>query len=189
MWVIAGLGNPGRQYLDTRHNLGFKVIDRLSKDYNIDVDKLKHKAFIGDGIIKGKRSMLVKPQTFMNLSGESLKDITSFYKIPSENIIIVYDDTSLPLGACRIRKQGSAGGHNGIKSIIQHLNTEQFIRIKIGIGEKPSGWDLADYVLSKFADDDMPLIQNSIERAAEAVSIILEKDVDSAMNAINQKKR
>ena len=171
MTVIAGLGNPGKEYDKTKHNVGFWVIDQLAKEYNIDVTKFKHKALIGDGVIAGKKVLLVKPQTYMNLSGESIREILKFYKIPIEQFYVIYDDTSLPLSSVRIREKGSAGGHNGIKNIIAHLNTDAFIRIKVGIGEKPNGWDLADYVLAKFSKDDEPLILSGVDKACHAIEI------------------
>ena len=187
MTVIAGLGNPGKEYDKTKHNVGFWVIDQLAKEYNIDVTKFKHKALIGDGVIAGKKVLLVKPQTYMNLSGESIREILKFYKIPIEQFYVIYDDTSLPLSSVRIREKGSAGGHNGIKNIIAHLNTDAFIRIKVGIGEKPNGWDLADYVLTKFSKDDEPLILSGVEKASHAIEILLTKGIVEAMNQTNQK--
>ena len=150
MYLIAGLGNPSKTYEGTRHNIGFTMIDAIGEKYDIDVTTKKHKAFVGRGIIDGMRVILAKPQTYMNLSGESVREIADFYKIEPENIIIIYDDISLDVGQLRIRKKGSAGGHNGIKNIIAHLGTQEFPRIKVGIGNKPEGWDLADYVLSKY---------------------------------------
>ena len=187
MIVIAGLGNPGKEYDKTKHNVGFWVIDQLAKEYNIDVTKFKHKALIGDGVIAGKKVLLVKPQTYMNLSGESIREILKFYKIPIEPFYVIYEDTSLPLSSVRIREKGSAGGHNGIKNIIAHLNTDAFIRIKVGIGEKPNGWDLADYVLAKFSKDDEPLILSGVEKASHAIEILLTKGIVEAMNQTNQK--
>lgn len=187
MIVIAGLGNPGKEYDKTKHNVGFWVIDQLAKEYNIDVTKFKHKALIGDGVIADKKVLLVKPQTYMNLSGESIREVLKFYKIPIEQFYVIYDDTSLPLSSVRIREKGSAGGHNGIKNIIAHLNTDAFIRIKVGIGEKPNGWDLADYVLTKFSKDDEPLILSGVEKASHAIEILLTKGIVEAMNQTNQK--
>ncbi len=187
MIIIAGLGNPGKEYDKTKHNVGFWVIDQLAKQYNIDVTKFKHKALIGDGTILGKKVLLVKPQTYMNLSGESIREILKFYKIPLEQFYVIYDDTSLPLSTVRIREKGSAGGHNGIKNIISHLGTEDFVRIKVGIGEKPNGWDLADYVLAKFSKDDEPLILSGVDKACHAIEIILTENIKEAMNQTNQK--
>lgn len=189
MYIIAGLGNPGKQYYETKHNIGFKVIDRLSEDYNISVTKIKHKALIGDGNINGEKVIFIKPQTYMNLSGESIKEALNFYKISIKNFIVIYDDISLLPSMVRIREKGSAGGHNGIKSIIANLGTEEFLRIKVGIGDKPNGWDLADYVLSKFSKDDQPLIEMGIEKACNAVKIIFSDGVKEAMNRINQKNK
>ena len=187
MKLIVGLGNPGKEYDKTKHNVGFWVIDQLAKEYNIDVTKFKHKALIGDGMIAGKKVLLVKPQTYMNLSGESIQEILKFYKIPIEQFYVIYDDTSLPLSSVRIREKGSAGGHNGIKNIIAHLGTDTFVRIKVGIGEKPNGWDLADYVLAKFSKDDEPLILSGVEKAYHAIEILLTKGIREAMNQTNQK--
>jgi PTH1 family peptidyl-tRNA hydrolase len=187
MYVIAGLGNPGKQYEGTKHNIGFEVIDWLAKDYTIDITKFKHKALVGEGMICGKRVLLVKPQTYMNLSGESIREILKFYKVPLEHFMVIYDDTSLPEGAVRLREKGSAGGHNGIKNIIAHLGTDVFLRAKVGIGEKPNGWDLADYVLAKFSKDSLPMIQTGIEKAAHAVELYLSKGVADAMNITNQR--
>ncbi|MBQ2752755.1 MAG: aminoacyl-tRNA hydrolase [Firmicutes bacterium] len=189
MKVIAGLGNPGKEYENTKHNVGFRVIDKIAEDNNINVNKLKFKAFIGEGTINGEKVMLVKPQTFMNLSGESIKQILAFYKVPAKDFFVIYDDTSLPLNAIRIRQKGSAGGHNGIKNIIQHLGSDVFDRIKVGIGEKPSGWDLADYVLSKFSKDDEPLIRQGIDKAAKAAEMMLKVGTEKAMNEMNRIER
>ena len=189
MIVIAGLGNPGSKYDGTKHNVGFRVIDKLACDYNINMTKLKHKALIGEGMIKNKKVMLVKPQTYMNLSGESIREILNFYKVPMENFIVIYDDISLPIGGTRIREKGSAGGHNGIKNIISQTGTDVFLRIKVGVGEKPNGWDLADYVLSKFTKDEEASLVGGIDRAVSAVEIILSEGVKEAMNKTNQKLR
>ena len=186
MYLIAGLGNPGDKYFRTRHNVGFSAIDYISQKCGIDVKKLKHKALIGEGNIAGERVILVKPQTFMNLSGESIAEITSWYKIPNENIIIIYDDISLETGSIRIREKGSAGGHNGIKSVIMHLNSDVFGRIKIGVGGNGDR-DLADYVLAKFSDDDAKIIFNSLEAACLATEEYIKNGATSAMNKYNRK--
>ena len=152
MFIIVGLGNPGKKYENTRHNAGFLAIDALADKYGIRVTEKKHKALCGTGVIEGNKVLLVKPETFMNLSGESVRAVMDFYKIdPEEDMLVIYDDISLAPGNIRIRKKGSAGGHNGIKSIIAHAGTQNFVRIKVGVGEKPSGWDLADYVLGHFS--------------------------------------
>ena len=187
MYIIIGLGNPGREYDNTKHNVGFRTIDKLAEKHNVDIWKFKHKAFVGEFTIKGEKGLLVKPQTYMNLSGESVREILSFYKVPIENMIVVFDDTSLPAGMIRIREKGSAGGHNGIKSIIAHVGGDVFNRVRVGIGEKPSGWDLAEYVLSKFTKDEEPLMVSGIEKAVDAVEIFLNSGIKSAMNKFNVK--
>ena len=189
MFIIAGLGNPTKQYEGTRHNVGFEVIDRISEKYNIDVDAKKHRALIGKGIIQGQKVILAKPQTYMNLSGESVRSLLDYYKVDEEHeLIVIYDDIDLEPGQLRIRKQGSAGGHNGIKDIIRQLGTEKFLRIKVGVGAKPKGWDLADHVLGRFSADDRKLVDEGIRDAAEAVELILSEGVDVAMNKYNRKK-
>ncbi len=185
MIVIAGLGNPGSKYENTRHNAGFLTIDLLSKKYGIKVDRLKHKALTGDGLINGERVLLVKPQTFMNLSGESIRDILQWYKVPAENLIVIYDDVDLPAGALRIRARGSSGTHNGMKSVIYQLQSDDFPRIRIGIGRAPEGWELADYVLGRFGADEAPAVAKCIERAAEAAALIVSEGVAPAMNKYN----
>ena len=188
-FCIVGLGNPGRQYEETKHNVGFHVIDKLAKKYDIEVNKFKNKAFVGDGTIKGKRVLLVKPQTYMNLSGESVREIVNFYKIPQERFVVIFDDTSLPCGSVRIREKGSHGGHNGIRNIIDQMGTDEFNRIKVGIGEKPSGWDLADYVLAKFNPDDLPMMEQGMDKAVQGVELMLSRDIKEAANRVNQKAK
>lgn len=188
-FVIAGLGNPGSKYEGTKHNIGFDVVERLAKKYNIEVSKFKHKALVGDGTIAGKRVLLVKPQTFMNLSGESIREIVNFYKIPQDHFLVIYDDTSLPVSGVRIRAKGSHGGHNGIRNIIDQMGTNEFWRIKVGIGEKPNGWDLADYVLAKFNQDDLPMMEQGADKAVNAVELVLTRGIADAMNHINQKPK
>ena len=189
MYLIAGLGNPSRTYEGTRHNIGFTIIDVIGNKFGIDVTTKKHKALVGRGIIDGMRVILAKPQTYMNLSGESIREIADFYKIESENIIIIYDDISLDVGQLRIRKKGSAGGHNGIKNIIAHLGTQEFPRIKVGIGNKPEGWDLADYVLSKYSKAEQEALEEASEGVIGAVKLMLMDDIEAAMNKYNAKKR
>ena len=188
-YCIVGLGNPGRQYEETKHNVGFKVIDKLAEKYDIKVDKFKNKAFVGDGTIRNKRVLLVKPQTYMNLSGESVREIVNFYKIPQERFVVIFDDTSLPCGSVRIREKGSHGGHNGIRNIIDQMGTDQFYRIKVGIGEKPSGWDLADYVLGKFNEDDLPAMDEGMDKAVKGVELMLSRGIAEAANRVNQKPK
>lgn len=188
MYVIVGLGNPGIRYRDTRHNMGFKAIDLLSIDESIDVSKVKHQALIGDGHIAGERVILAKPQTFMNLSGRSVREILAYYKLSAENLIVIYDDFDTPMGGIRIRKKGSAGSHNGMKSVIYDLQTDDFIRIRIGIGSA-SAQKWKKFVLTDFSKDEMPLICKGIEDAAAAVPYIIKNGVDSAMNRFNFKKK
>lgn len=185
MKIIVGLGNPGKQYEGTRHNIGFSVIYSISDAYNIRIDSKKHKALLGKGVIEGEKVILAMPMTYMNLSGESVREIMDYYKCSPEDIIVIYDDISLDVGKLRIRSKGSAGGHNGIKNIISHLGTDVFKRIKVGVGEKPKGMDLADYVLGHFPKDEQLLIRDSVERARDAVSVILAEGMDSAMNKYN----
>lgn len=183
MYIIAGLGNPGKEYEGTRHNMGFNVIDNLASKLNIDVLKLKFKSLIGEGIFKGEKIILQKPQTFMNLSGEAIYDIINFYKVPLSNLIVVYDDKDLDVGKIRIRKKGSAGGHNGMKSIIYLLNSEDFPRVRVGIG-KPDG-DMIKHVLGRFNDSDMELVNSALSNASNAVLDIIENGVEHAMNLYN----
>lgn len=188
MYIIVGLGNPGRQYAHTRHNVGFDTIDVLADRYGISVDAKKHKAIYGKGIMEGQRVVLAKPQTYMNLSGESVRELIDFYKVDEEEeLIVIYDDISLDPGQLRLRTKGSAGGHNGIKSIIAHLGGQVFKRIKVGVGEKPRGYDLADYVLGHFSKGDREQIADALERAADAIAKIMTEDMDAAMNQYNKK--
>ena len=188
MFIIAGLGNPTLQYEGTRHNAGFDVIDTLAGKYNISVDGRKNRALIGKGIIEGKKVILAKPQTYMNLSGESLGGLVDYYKVDEESeFLVVYDDISLDVGQLRIRKKGSAGGHNGMKNIISHLGTEVFPRIKVGVGEKPEKYDLADYVLSRFSKEERAIMEEGCQKAVEAVEMILRGEMEEAMNKFNRK--
>lgn len=188
MYIIVGLGNPGKQYAHTRHNVGFDTIDILADKYNISVDIKKHKALCGKGMIGGQKVVLAKPQTFMNLSGESVRELVDFYKIdPEEELIVIYDDISLEPGQLRVRPKGSAGGHNGIKNIIAHLGTQVFKRVKVGVGEKPKGYDLADYVLGHFSKEDRMLMEDAFGRAAEAAVCMMNDSMEHAMNHYNKK--
>ena len=190
MLVIVGLGNPDDKYQGTRHNVGFDVIDLLAEKYNIAVDTKKHRAYIGKGIIGGQKVILAKPQTYMNLSGESVRSLVEYYKVdPETELLIIFDEISLDVGQLRIRKKGSAGGHNGIKNIIANLGTSVFQRIKVGVGEKPKGYDLADYVLGRFSKEDRELIKEGFECAAEAVAMITAGEIDQAMNKYNRKRK
>lgn len=184
MYVIVGLGNPGRQYHGSRHNVGFETIDLLARRNNIEVKRLKHKALYGEGHINNKKLMLVKPQTFMNLSGQTVRDILDFYKIDSKNIIVVYDDIDIETGSIRIRQKGSAGSHNGMKSIIYQIQTDQFPRVRIGIG-RPEFGDLSAYVLGKFPKEEEATMVEAIERAALACEAIVKDGIDLAMNRYN----
>lgn len=188
MYIIAGLGNPTMQYEGTRHNAGFDVIDALADKYNISVDGRKNRAYIGKGIIEGQKVLLVKPQTYMNLSGESIGGLVDYFKIDEEqDLIVIYDDISLAPGQIRIRKKGSAGGHNGIKNIIAHLGTQVFPRIKVGVGEKPKKYDLADYVLSHFTKAEREEMEEGYQKAIQAVEKILAGEMEAAMNEFNRK--
>lgn len=189
MYLIAGLGNPGREYENTRHNAGFASIDRLAEKNHISIDMKKFQALCGTGYIGGQKVLLLKPQTYMNLSGESLRAACDFFKIdPEQELIVIYDDISLAPGQLRIRANGSAGGHNGIKSIISHLGTQVFLRVKVGVGEKPQGWDLADYVLGHFSKEEQQVMQESFDRAADAAAALLSEEVQQVMNEYNTHK-
>ena len=190
MFIIAGLGNPTKEYERTRHNAGFDVIDRLSEKYNIAVDVKKHRAFIGKGMIAGQKVILAKPQTYMNLSGESIRSLLDYYKVDEEHeLLVIYDDISLGVGQLRIRAKGSAGGHNGIKNIIAHLGGQVFPRIKVGVGEKPPKYDLADYVLGHFSKAEKVLMDEGYDNAVRAVEMIVSGDIEGAMNEFNRKKK
>ena len=186
MFVIVGLGNPGKKYEKTRHNMGFLAIDKLAEKHDIKVNKLKHKALTGDGFIFGQKALLVKPQTYMNLSGESVREIVSYYDIDLEDLIVIYD-VDLEIGTIRIRKKGSAGSHNGMKSIIGQIQSKDFPRIRIGIGKSGGGAEWKDFVLGKTSKQDEKLIEDAVDRAADAVGCILEKGIDKAMNEYNVK--
>lgn len=188
MYIIVGLGNPGKEYQNTRHNIGFDVIDRLAEEEHISVLEKKHKAIIGKGVVAGMKCILAKPVTYMNLSGESVRELIDYYKADGETeLIVVSDDISLDVGMIRVRKKGSAGGHNGLKSIIGHLGHDTFMRVKMGVGEKPKGWDLADYVLGHFSESERKLMDDACERAVEAIRMMVSGDPDGAMNQFNAK--
>ncbi len=188
MYIIVGLGNPGKQYENTRHNIGFDVINRLAKEEDIAVLEKKHKAIIGKGYVAGQKCILAKPHTFMNLSGESVRELIDYYKVDeTTQLIVISDDISLDVGLLRIRKKGSAGGHNGLKNIIAQLGHEGFIRIKMGVGEKPKGYELADYVLGHFSAEERKCMDEAAARAAEAIRMIITGNADAAMNAYNRK--
>ncbi len=185
MYIIVGLGNPGAQYAGTRHNIGFDALDYLAAQYRIPVQKVKHKSLIGEGLMQGEKILLVKPQTFMNLSGEAVQSIMAFYKVPPEQLIVLYDDIDLQIGKLRIRPSGSAGTHNGMRSIVSSLGTEAFSRVRMGVGKPPAGWNLADYVLSRFSEDERKEVNGVVERVATAVPAIVCSGAEAAMNRYN----
>lgn len=188
MFIIAGLGNPKKEYDNTRHNIGFEAIDALADKYRISVMGIRNKAMTGKGIINGEKVILAKPLTFMNLSGESIRPLADYYKIDVETeLIVISDDITLPPGQIRVRKSGSAGGHNGLKNIIQQLGSQNFQRIRIGVGEKPRGYDLVDYVLGHFSAEEKPLMREGVEKAVRAAELMLEGNTDQAMNEFNRK--
>ena len=185
-WLIVGLGNPGEKYENTRHNVGFQVVDELAERQNAPVQKLKFKALTNLLTISGEKVLVMKPVTYMNLSGEAVRPAADFYKIPPERILVISDDTALDPGKLRIRTKGSAGGHNGLKNIIQHLGTDQFPRVRVGVGQKPHpDYDLADWVLGKFQGEAKKVMDEAVKRAADAVECILKEGADRAMNRFN----
>ena len=184
MYLVVGLGNPGKEYEGTRHNIGFEAIDYLSDKYNIELNREKFKGVFGEGFIKGKKVILLKPTTYMNLSGESVRAVMDFYKLdPTKDIIVIADDISLPTGKIRIRAKGSAGGHNGLKSIIAHAGTDQFTRIKVGVGANQG--DLVKHVLGKFSKGEREIVDDAVRNAASASEVIVMYDVQTAMNKFN----
>lgn len=185
MYLIVGLGNPGAQYRGTRHNTGFMVLDALAEKHGISVDMKKHKGLEGKGMIAGEKVVLLKPQTYMNLSGESVREAVDFYKVESDHVLVIFDDISLKPGQLRLRGKGSAGGHNGMKNIILHLGTQNFPRIKVGIGEKPPRMDLVDHVLGHFQGEDKTAIEEAIPKAVSAAEVFLGEGLNSAMNQFN----
>ena len=187
-WLIVGLGNPGEKYENTRHNVGFQVVDELAERQHAPIQKLKFKALTNLLTIAGEKVLVMKPVTYMNLSGEAVRPAADFYKIPPERILVISDDTALDAGALRIHTKGSAGGHNGLKSIIQHLGTDQFPRVRVGVGQKPHpDYDLADWVLGKFQGEDKKAMDAAVKRAADAVECLLREGPDRAMNRFNGK--
>ena len=183
MFLIVGLGNPGKEYDGTRHNIGFAAVDYIADKYNIELNRIKFKGVFGEGFIDGKKVILLKPTTYMNLSGESIREVINFYKISNEEVIVIYDDISLEVGRLRIREKGSHGGHNGIKSIIANLGTDVFPRVKIGVGA-PKG-NLVSHVLGKFSEDEIEILRETIKASSDAVSIMLKSDAKEAMNKLN----
>ncbi|MBR5773566.1 MAG: aminoacyl-tRNA hydrolase [Clostridia bacterium] len=187
-YIVVGLGNPDRKYEGTKHNVGFMLMDVLAEKYGLKINKIKYKSVVCDTVIEGKRVLLMKPQTYMNNSGEAIREAAQFYKIPPQNIIVIFDDISLEPGKLRIRKNGSAGGHNGLKSIIYHLNSDQFPRIKIGVGAKPHpDYDLASWVLSGFSKENAEQVKSALDSAVSALEMMLKGQTDMAMNKFNQR--
>ena len=185
-WLVVGLGNPGDKYENTRHNVGFLTVDELAERARVPVQRLKHRALTNTVELGGARVLLMKPITYMNLSGEAVGEAARFFKIPADHVLVLSDDVSLPVGKLRIRKGGSAGGHNGLKSIIQHLGTDQFPRVRVGVGQKPHpDYDLADWVLGKFQGEDKKVMDDAAVRAAQAVECLLSQGIDRAMNQFN----
>lgn len=190
MYIIVGLGNPTKQYENTRHNVGFDAIDLLAEQYHISVTEKKHRAYCGSGYMEGQKVLLMKPQTYMNLSGESVHSAMEFYKCdPSEELIVLCDDINLDVGQLRIRKKGSAGGHNGLKNIIAHLHTQEFQRVRIGVGNKPEEYDLVDFVLGHFSKAEEEEIRQGEKDAAQAVKVMVTEGIQSAMNQFNRSRK
>lgn len=189
MYIVAGLGNPGKEYEMTRHNIGFHVIDYLADKYSVKVTKLKFKGLWGEARIGSEKVLLIKPQTYMNLSGDCIRDFAAFYKVSPQNIVIFSDDVSLDRGNIRIRPKGSDGGHNGLKSIIYQLSSDEFFRIKMGVGANDNRVPLADYVLGRFSKDEIPVLEDAIVRASEALELIIKGRADMAMNKYNTKNK
>lgn len=186
MYIVAGLGNPGPEYEKTRHNIGFLTVNALAADLGVRIDRLKFKALTANTVIAGEKCLLMKPQTFMNNSGEAIGEAARFFKVPPENVIIISDDISLEPGKIRIRRKGSAGGHNGLKSIIAHLGSDNFPRVKVGVGERKNPEsDLADFVLGTFSKEDIPAMNDAILSAVDAVELIVAGKTDEAMNRYN----
>lgn len=186
MYLVVGLGNPGDRYAHTKHNIGFVTVDYFAEQHNIKFNKIKHKAVIGEGSIAGEKLLLVKPQTYMNASGECVMDIMNFYKVPIQNLIVIYDDIDLPAGKVRIRPSGSSGTHNGMRSIIYLLNNENFPRIRIGVGKQPDYMDLADYVMTRFSKDEIPIMEEAVKKSVMAVEEIVRSGINTAMNKYNR---
>lgn len=187
MKVIVGLGNPGKEYENTKHNIGFLTLDRLSERLGISIKQIKHKALTGEGFVKGHKLMLVKPQTYMNLSGQCVREVMQYYKVEPENLIVIYDDLDIPIGTLRLRAKGSAGTHNGMKSIIYDIQEDGFPRVRVGIGGEHKG-NLANYVISGFRKEDINTVETAVEKAADAVECWIDEGINAAMNKFNKKK-
>ena len=189
-WLVVGLGNPGKKYENNRHNTGFRVMDALCSRHSVRCDRSKFHALTGEAVLGGHRCLLMKPQTFMNASGDAVAEAADFYKIPPEHVLVIFDDISLPVGALRIRPKGSAGGQNGVKSIITMMGSEQFPRIKVGVGAKPHpDYDLADWVLSNVTEEELPAMNDAVERAVLAVSELIANGVPAATQKYNGKQK
>ena len=188
MYYIVGLGNPGIQYENTRHNAGFITIDYLARKYSIDIRKIKFKSLIGQGVISGHKVMLVKPQNYMNNSGEAIREIYKYFDFDHDKLIVIYDDIDIDFGSIRIRKKGSAGTHNGMKSIIYNLEFDDFPRIKVAVGKKPSYMDLANFVLSGFSKQEAKIIEEEVKFASDAIEMILEEGIEKSMSMFNSKR-
>lgn len=189
-WLVVGLGNPGKKYENNRHNTGFRVMDALCSKHSVRCDRSKFHALTGEAVLGGHRCLLMKPQTFMNASGDAVAEAADFYKIPPEHVLVIFDDISLPVGALRIRPKGSAGGQNGVKSIIAMMGSEQFPRIKVGVGAKPHpDYDLADWVLSNVTEEELPAMNDAVERAVLAVSELIANCVPAATQKYNGKQK
>ena len=184
MYIIAGLGNPGKKYENTRHNMGFLTVDKLAEKHDIKINKMKFKSLVGEGNIADQKVLLVKPQTYMNLSGEAVRQVMDFYKISSENLIVIYDDIDIPTGSVRIRKKGSAGTHNGMRNILYHIRTENFLRIRVGIGSGKKE-NLIGYVTGGVSKEEESLLEEAVFKAAESAACIVEKGIEKAMNEYN----
>lgn len=187
MYLIVGLGNPESDYSKTRHNMGFNVINKLSEKYGIEVNKSKFKGFVGSGIIEGEKVILLKPQTFMNLSGESVIEAMNFYKVQENELIVIYDDVDINPGNIRIRRNGTAGTHNGMRSIVEHIKTENFIRVRVGIGKPKEHIDMISHVIGHIPEEDKKALEEGTDVAKDAVIEIIKNSVDSAMNKFNKK--
>ena len=184
-WVVAGLGNPGKEYEGTRHNVGFDVLDEFAEEKNFKINKIKFKSYCGECSINGQRVLFLKPTTFMNLSGEAVAEAMSFYKLEPKNFIVVVDDVNLAPGKVRIRQKGSAGGHNGLKNIIMHLGTEEFLRVRVGVGEKPHpDYDMAKWVLARPSEEDAKAIKEGRQKALKAIPLLIEGEIAKAMNSL-----
>lgn len=186
MYIIAGLGNPGSKYENTRHNMGFKAIDAMASEFGIDVNRAKFKGLIGEGRIGSEKVILLKPQTYMNLSGQSVREIMNFYKIPEENLIVIYDDFDLPIGSIRVRKSGGPGTHNGMKSVVQELGSRKFLRVRVGIGS--SDGSTIQFVIGKVGKDEQQILNEAAEAAASAAADIIRIGIENAMNIHNTRK-